>query len=224
MIIGFYPNSLANQRWLRTTFREYRQIFDHQTAIRYLEDEVKQSVQREMRLILNSPLASTAGMYAGIRFLFAEIEGLAKLYLGRESVTRRGDIRYRGKIYQARDAVYFMRRFNILTPTSGVHYEVFRHGLTHTHMPKYISKNRRIIGWYLSNVAALQQFGICIPELRDQIIRAIDDFVSKLRREQANGGRTRLRKFLIGYSDSATVLTRKDLRPYAKSKDFRNII
>lgn len=223
MIIGFYPNSPSSRRWLRTTFREYRQVFNHQTAIRYLEDEVKQSIQREMRLILNFPLANTAGMYAGVRFLFAEIEGLAKLYWGRESVTRQSNTRYGDKIYRAKDAVYFMRRFNILTPTSGVHYEVFRHGLTHTHMPKYIIKNRRIIGWYLSNLAVFQQFGICIPQLRDQVILAIDNFVTELRREQVNGGRTRLRKFLIGYSDSATILTRTHLRSYARGKDFRNL-
>lgn len=220
MIIGFYPNNPVNQRWQMTTFRGYHRIFDHQTAIDYLENEVKQSIQRDMSLILTFPAAYNSGFYAGVRYLFAEVEGLAKLYWGRESVQRP---RYGGRIYSAEDAVRFMRRFNILTPTSGVHYEVFRHGLAHTHMPKWISKNRRAIEWYLSNGAGINRFGIFIPQFRDQVVDAIDAFIDELRREGQAGGRNRLNRFLIGYSDSATLLTRRDLRPYARNRDFRNI-
>lgn len=220
MIIGYYPNNPTNQRWQRTTFREYRRIFDHQTAITYLENEVKQSIQSEMSLILTFPAANTTGFYAGVRFLFAEVEGLAKLYWGRENVQRP---RYGGRIYSADDAVRFMRRFGILAPTAGVHYEVFRHGLAHTHMPKFIMKNRRVIGWYLSNVAGITQFGIFIPQFRDHVIDAIDAFIAELRQEQLIGGRNRLNKFLIGYADTATLLTRRSLRPYARNRDFRSI-
>ncbi len=218
MIVGYYP--YTPQRWISVTFLEYRRVFDHPTAITYLENEVKQSIVSEMSLILTFPAANTTGYYAAVRFLFAEIEGLAKLYFGRESVRTP---RYGGTVYKAEDAVRFMRRFNILTPTSGAHYEVFRHGLAHTHMPKFIKKGHQVIGWYLSNVAGVTQFGIFTPQFRDQVISAIDSFVDELRNEQANGGRNRLNKFLIGYSDTATILTRRDLRPYARNRDFRNI-
>lgn len=224
MIIGYYPNNTTAQRWMRVSFQDYRRIFTHQIAITYLEDEVRQSIQGEMGHILTFPAANTTGFYAGVRFLFPEIEGLAKLYWGRENLpNRRARSRYGGRNYTANDAVRFMRKFNILTPTAGAHYEVFRHGLAHTHMPKYISKNRVGIGWYLSNAGAINQFGILIPQFRDQVVAAIDAFIGELRREQANGGRNRLNKFLIGYADTATLLTRSDLRPYARNRDFRNI-
>lgn len=221
MIIGYYPNNPTAQRWLSTTFRAYRRVFNHQTAITYLEDEVKQSIQGEMSLILTFPAAYTTGFYAGVRFLFAEVEGLAKLYWGRETDRRR--IRYGGRQYEAKDAVKFMRKFNILTPTSGAHYEVFRHGLAHTHIPKFIKKNRNAVGWYLSNTAGITQFGIFIPQFRDQVLNATNSFINDLRQEQANGGNNRLNRFLIGYADAATLLTRSDLKPYARNRDFRNI-
>lgn len=221
MIIGYYPNNPVSQRWQTVSFRNYRRTFDHQTAITYLEDELKQSVLRDMALLLTFPAANTAGFYAGVRYLFAEIEGLAKLFWGRETDGRRA--RYGGRQYGAKDAVKFMRRFSILTPTAGVHYEVFRHGLAHTHIPKFVSKNRRAINWYLSNAASINQFGICIPQFRDQIIDAIDSFIDELRQEEQSGGRNRLNRFLIGYADAATLLTRSDLRPYARNRDFRNI-
>lgn len=222
MIIGYYPNNSTNQQWLAVNFHDYRRVFDHNTAIIYLENEIKQSVQREMSLVLTFPAAYTTGYYAGIRFLFAEIEGLSKLYWGRENVGRRR-LRYGGRNYEAEDAVRFMRKFNILTPTSGVHYEVFRHGLAHTHMPKYIRKNRQVIGWYLSNTAQVTQFGVFVPQFRNQVIDAINNFIAELRQEQTNGGRNRLNKFLIGYADTATILTKRDLRPYARGQDFRNV-
>ena len=222
MIIGYYPNHPVNQMWRRVSFQDYRGTFNHQTAVTYLENEVRQSIHRDMALILTFPAANTAGYYAGVRYLFAEVEGLAKLYWGRETFGGRRS-RYGGRRYDAADAVRFMRRFNILTPTAGVHFEVFRHGLAHTHMPKWISKNRRAINWYLSNAAGINQFGIFIPQFRDQVLSAIDSFVDELRQEQLRGGRNRLNRFLTGYADSATLLTRNDLGRFARGRDFRNI-
>lgn len=223
MIIGFYPNNATAQRWLPVSFRQYRRVFNHQIAITYLDSEIKQSIQRDMRLILTFPAARTAGFYAGVRYLFAEVEGLAKLYWGRENLPRRRRSRYGGRQYTSRDAVRFMRKFSILTPTSGVHYEVFRHGLAHSHIPKFFSKNRTVIEWYLSNSAGFTSFGVFIPGFRDQVFDAIDSFIDELRDEQRNGGRNRLRKFLTGYCDSATILRRADLQPFARGLDFQNV-
>lgn len=200
-IIGFFSGSPT---WREVSEKEYKKIFDHDPAILYLKQEILESVQREMGQILNG---SFAGFYAGLRFLFAEVTYLSQLYWGRD---------------EAKLVARFMRKFKILTPTSGLHYEVFRHGLMHTHHPKFIRYNRKIVPWYISNDQELKMFGISNPIFRDQIERAIGEFIKELETEKGRKKKNRLNKFLKGLVSAGRVLSKRDLKPYARN-DFRKI-
>lgn len=221
MIVGYFPSEPPKQQWKAIKEKSYKKLFSHDIAIAYLEHEVKESVEREMAHILSG---SKSGFYASLRFLFAEVDYLAKLYWGgRKGWKCRGGYRRQRKSGKnphydsTRVIIQFMRKFKILTPTSGIHFDVFRHGLTHTHMPKWVQKGRDVLNWYVSNTDKRNMFGICNPELTSQVITAIDKFVEELREEQKHGvSGVRFNNFLLGYCDSAKILTRKELHPYAR--------
>lgn len=206
-IAGYYstPNT-----WRLVEKLDYKRQLSHDLVIHYLQHEIYESVDREMKHILS---ASRTGFYAGLRFLFAEVTYLSHLYWGKNSYKPRKE-----SAYVAR----FMRKFNILPPEYGVHYEVFRHGLMHTHHPKWLKKGNRVIGWYVSNVAKTTGFGVFIPEFAQQVKDAINNFISELKIEKAANKRTRLDKFFEGYISTAKVLTRKDLSKYART-DFSKV-
>lgn len=206
-IIGYYstPNT-----WRLVEKSDYKKELNHDLVIHYLQYEIYESVDREMKHILS---ASQTGFYAGLRFLFAELTYLSHLYWGKNSYKYKKE-----SAYVAR----FMRKFNILPPEYGVHYEVFRHGLMHTHHPKWIKKGNKVIGWYISNVAKTISFGVFIPEFTQQIKDAINVFISELKKEKVENKRTRLDKFFEGYSSTAKILTRKNMGKYSRT-DFSKV-
>ena len=204
-IIGYYPG--PSQTWRATTIQDYRRIFNHDTAISYLEHEIFESVDREMRQMLGGP---NTGFYAGLRFLFAEVTFLAHLYNGKKSYVSRRESYYVAK---------YMRKFKILHPECGVLYDVFRHGLMHSHHPKWLKKNGQI-GWYISNAARLGNFGICIPEFTDDVKTTIKQFISELQSEKAANKHTRLNHFLETIIHAGTIMTKADLGKYARG-DFK---
>ena len=182
--------------------KDYKNIFDHDLAILYLKQEILESVQREISQILSG---NFAGFYAGLRFLFAEVTYLSQLYWGRD---------------EAKLVARFMRKFNILTPTSGLHYEVFRHGLMHTHHPKFIRYNRKVVPWYISNAQELKMFGISNPIFKEQVEKAISEFINELEAEKTKKKENRLNKYFKGLVSAGKILSKKDLKPYARS-DFK---
>ncbi len=206
-IIGYYSNQPT---WQLVKFSAYKRQFTHQLAIHYLEHEIFESVDREMQHILSG---QNAGFYAGLRFLFAEVTALSHLYWGVKSFIPRKE-----SAYVAR----FMRKFGVLPPEHGVHYETFRHGLMHSHHPKWIKKGNRIIGWYISNTAKANSFGIFIPEFTEQVKNTISAFIAELRVEEIAGKNTRLKKFIEGYTHTAKVLKRRDLGKYSRT-DFSKV-
>jgi len=201
-IVGYFPDK---ETWRKTDEEEYRRsIFSHNIAIHYLKHEIQESVEREMNVILSG---TKAGFYAGLRFLFAEVNGLACLYWGKDSDS---------KNCKAELVVEFMRKFGILQPTPGLHYEVFRHGLMHSHHPKWIKKNKKVIGWYIDNEEKRKGFGVYVPEFRDQVISSIKEFIAELEKERDNKEGTLLNRFRDGLIASGKILTKKDLKEYAK--------
>ena len=198
-IVGYFSDGST---WQQVTEKEYKKIFNHDLAILYLKQEILESVQREMSQILSG---NFAGFYAGLRFLFAEVTYLSQLYWGRD---------------EAKSVARFMRKFNILTPTSGLHYEVFRHGLMHTHHPKFIRHKNKVVPWYISNTQELGMFGISNPTFRMQIENAINKFIEELEKEKDRNKRNRLDRFLKGLMSAGKILSAKDLKSYARS-DFK---
>ena len=205
-IVGYFAN--ANQTWKVVNVNDYRRIFNHDTAISYLEHEIYESVDREMAQILSG---TNAGFYAGLRFLFAELTFLAHLYHGKKSYFPKRESYYVTK---------YMRRFKILHPECGIFYEVFRHGLMHSHHPKWLKKGNKMAGWYISNTAKLNSFGIFVPDFTKDVKSAIKQFISELQTEKTTHKKTRLIHFCNAIVHVGKIMTKKDLGNYAK-RDFR---
>lgn len=197
-IVGYFPD---RPTWRKVAVEEYKKVFSHDTAIYYLEHEILESVDRETKAILTG---DKTGFYAGLRFLFPEVSHLSHLYYGKN-----------WGLKESKYVSRFMRKFNILSPECGVYYEVFRHGLMHSHHPKWIKKARN--GWYISNTEKLDRlFGIFIPGFTEQIKLAITQFINELKTEQGKKKKYRRDKFFDAMVDVGKILNKKDLKGYAK--------
>lgn len=197
-IVGYFPDKPT---WRKVAIEEYKKVFNHDVSIYYLDHEILESVDREMKVILTG---DKAGFYAGLRFLFPEVSHLSHLYYGKE-----------WGLKESKYVSRFMRKFNILSPECGVYYEVFRHGLMHSHHPKWIKRAKN--GWYISNTEKLDKlFGIFIPGFTEQIKLAITQFINELKTEQGKKKKYRLDKFFDAMVDVGKILNKKDLKGYAK--------
>ncbi len=204
-IIGYYLEGV----WQPADKRVYKKYFNHTVAVAYLENELLESLNREMDTILkNSPGA----FYSAVRFLFAELTYLSHLYWG--YIPKKKN--------EGKDVAKFMRKFKILSPTYGLHYEVFRHGLLHTHHPKWIKKGGKIAEWYIGSDVKLKRFGIYLPEFYAEIKNSINLFVEELEEEQIQGKKTRLNKMFEGFSEAVKILSVQDLSTYSKN-DFTKL-
>lgn len=158
-----------------------------------------------MKVILSG---TKAGFYAGLRFLFPELIHLAHFYYG-----------YKEKEWKSKESKFtsrFMRKFKILYPQCGLYYQVFRHGLMHSHHPKWLRKGKSVSEWYISNTEKLDMFGVSLPELTTEIKKAIFAFIDELEYEKVKKRFYRLNKFFDALSDCGKILKKKDLRGYAK--------
>ena len=71
-IIGYFSDQPT---WRLIFEKEYKKIFTHKLAIHYLEYEILESIEREIKYILSG---NSVGFYAGLRFLFPEVNHLAR--------------------------------------------------------------------------------------------------------------------------------------------------
>lgn len=196
-IVGYFPDEPT---WRAIKENDYRKKFSHDIAIKYLINEIQESITREMDSMPSS------SFYSAIRFLFPEVTHLSHLYYG-----------YKGRDWESRESKYvarFMRKFKILHPKCGVYYQVFRHGLMHSHHPKQV---RKLSGWYISSDTKLEDvFGIYIPDLKNQLIATVEQMIVELKTERNKKGRYRLNKFLEALVDVGEILTKKKLKGYAR--------
>lgn len=201
-IIGYFSNAPT---WRLVDEKSYKNKFSHADAIAYLEHEITESVDRETSLLLSG---NSVGFYSALRFLFPEVNHLSHLYWGHKGSYWRNN--------ETRFVSLFMKKFEILSPECGIYYQAFRNGLMHSHHPKWV-KRKNGVGWYISNTAKIDEFGIFVPEFANQIKAAIKKFITELENEKKENRSNRLMKFADALADCGTILRKRDL----KLKKFR---
>jgi len=149
----------------------------------------------------------------GLRHVFAEIDGLGKIYKGEF-----------GKGNTAKNAVAFGTRYlgkvnRKYKKLFGLIFEMYRHGLAHGHLIKavrYRDRNvNRFIYWEMTeardrhlelrkdDARRAVWLVLCVPQLIDDTISAIDTFIVEL---QLKGAGSRLfQQFRKGYEGTAVV-------------------
>lgn len=208
-IFGYFINSYGNGDFRLMDFSDFKKSCDSNLAKHYLQTQIRQSILDDVLPIIQQP---RGGFYSAIRTMFAEIDGLAKLYFG---VIGDSD---------SKQVAKFMKKLftGEIGKYAGFIYEVYRHGLMHTHMPKHVfAKRRNYIGWGIRKngnpTGALVD--ISLMELKCEILNAIKKFCDEL-----DKNRRRLNLFKNGYGDMARVLYQKDLRKRYSRPDFRKLV
>ncbi|MCI0379571.1 MAG: hypothetical protein L0215_18335 [Gemmataceae bacterium] len=194
----------------RTSEAQFNRTFSVSKALAFV-DQIKHTLEKEAMIP-----PGEARYYTGLRHVFAEIDGMGKLYRGK-----------RGKVDTAVSAVRFGKdylgrvdsRYRILF---GLLFDMYRHGLAHTHLTKSIkfrdSRNRWItVGWGLADEdherplhlrleqRATRYLGLClhVRQLVEDTLNAVNLYCTDLR----NGGTasTLFRRFKRGHNGSAAV-------------------
>lgn len=80
--------------------------------------------------------------------------------------------------------------------------------------------NKKVVPWYISNAQELKMFGISNPIFKEQIEKAINKFIDELETEKSAIKKNRLNKFIKGLASAGKILSKKDLKSYARS-DFK---
>lgn len=208
-IIGYFVNSYGNGDFCLMDFSHFKSSCNSNLAKHYLQTQIRQSILDDVLPIIQQP---RGGFYSAIRTMFAEIDGLAKLYFG---VVGDSDsirvVRFMKKMFSGELGKY-----------AGFIYEVYRHGLMHTHMPKHVfAKRKHHVGWGIRKngnpTGALVD--ISLMELKCEVLNAIKKYCEELDRNKR-----RLRLFKNGYGDMARVLYQKDLRKRYSKPDFCKLV
>jgi hypothetical protein len=194
-------------KWMSVA--EFNRSFSVTKALAFL-DQVKATLRKEAT---NLPQGA---YYTGLRHVFAEIDGLGKLYRGE-----------RGPQNTAENAIAFgtgyLGRVNQLyRDLFGLLVDMYRHGLAHTHLSKSIkfrgARNRWItVGWAITDDPShrplhltLQRWEpryfalwLHVPQLVEDTLQAINSYGADL----VNEGETSLlfARFKKGYIGTASV-------------------
>lgn len=191
-------------KWLSK--QDFRRQFGLVGALGYLE-QIHGTLRGEAR-----DQRPPGCFYTGLRHVFAEIDGLGKLYKGEY-----------GKDDTAANAINFgtdyLGRVNQLyNNLFGILFDMYRHGLAHTHLIRTARYRKggkwHFLYWEITEARkdhlALRSKGrrtwlvVSVPQLVDDTIAAIELFAQDLR---AAGGNSRLlARFKKGYEGTCTTL------------------
>ena len=195
-------------KWL--SIAEFELTFSTEQATGFL-GEIEKTLREEAR-------DRTEGgfFYTGLRHVFAEIDGLGKLYAGERGTKNTAD----NAIQFANDYLGRVdKRYRVLY---GLLVDMYRHGLAHTHLTKSVKFRNRAnrwvtIGWAMTDEKAHRHWHLSIeqvearfyriwlhvPKLVDDTLKAITAFRSDL---QKKGRRSSLfKQFKVGYIGTAAV-------------------
>jgi hypothetical protein len=189
---------------------EFERSFSIEQAVGFL-GQIEKTLRREA-------LDHSEGgfFYTGFRHVFAEIDGLGKLYVGE-----------RGTHNTVENAIAFAREFLGRVDTRyrdlyGLLVDMYRHGLAHTHLTKTFRfrglANRWItVGWAITDGKAHNErhltveqkearfcrLWLHVPTLVKDTLKAIKEYQSDLEKE--GSGSTLFRRFKVGYIGTAAV-------------------
>lgn len=191
---------------------------------------IKNSITNEMKLIFdayknqNHSVENNSSLWIVPRLLFPEIDGLGRL--------RYGDVRSSG---DSRCPAQFMREYfpkPEYREISGFIYNVYRHGLIHSHWPKRMIIDNKIREWViiLSNDSQIHlefsdkdktRLNISAKDFCEDFIKAIEKYINEFDDDNALQVYKLTRKFSITYYKIHEPEKEEDVR---KSKSKRKYI
>jgi hypothetical protein len=189
---------------------EFNRIFTVKQAIGYL-GQIERVLKKEA---LDD--SEEGYFYTGLRHVFAEIDGMGKLYQGERGTGNTTEnaiafgTEYLGRINPCYKCLY------------GLLVDMYRHGLAHTHLTKSIkfrgARNRWItVGWAMSDEkghrhrhltieqreARYFRLWLNVPQLVEDTLKALAAYRSDLQRAGDNS--PLFRRFKVGYIGTAAV-------------------
>jgi len=195
-------------KWM--SLAEYRRSFTVAQAIGYI-GQIRKSIQQEAR-----DLPREGDFYSPIRFTLPEIDGMGKLFCGEHGVgTTAANAVAFGTEYLGRVDARYRQLFGLI-------YDMFRHGLAHTHMTKCVrfrdARKRWVtLGWGINDTESDRIVHLTLErresnsfrlwlhprQLVDDALQAVDYYSADLRR---NGKTSELfARFKRGYLGTAAV-------------------
>jgi hypothetical protein len=204
-------------KWM--SLAAFKRTFSVAQAIGFI-GQIRKSVQQEAK-----ELPREGDFYIPIRFTFPEIDGLGKLFRGEpgKGDTAANAVAF-GTEYLGRVNPRYRQLFGLI-------FDMFRHGLAHTHMTKCArfrdAQNRWItLGLGINDTASDRHLHLTLeqrepryfrlwlhpPQLVDDVLQAIDHYCSDLL-TQGEGSKI-FARFKRGYLGTAAVF----LEPAAPSK------
>jgi hypothetical protein len=175
---------------------EWKDHIDVSGAISYLKKHLQKSLSDDFYPAYEASYRAGVGFFALPRIIFPYITFLGTLLSGNDRNESFNSSRYMN-IYMARE-----------NPTYGdialcnFIYRVYRHGLSHTNMPKVVSENGKVFGWKITfndrqhlavdrtPVVNGKSALLCISprKLADEVIYSIDEYINDLQDGVASFG------------------------------------
>jgi hypothetical protein len=195
-------------KWMSVA--EFERTFSVKQAVGFL-GQIENTLRKE-----GMDLSEEGYFYTGLRHVFAEIDGLGKLYAGE-----------RGTTNTVENAILFATEYlgrvdGRYRDLYGLLVDMYRHGLAHTHLTKSIrfrdpAKRWVTIGWAMTDEKAHRsrhltveqgearffRLWLHIPKLVEDTLKAIRGYRSDLRKK----GRlsSLFKQFKLGYMGTAAV-------------------
>ncbi len=195
-------------RWMSVA--EFNQSFTVEQAVGYV-GQVGKILRREAL-----DHSEKSHFYRGLRNVFAEIDGMGKLYCGERGTghTTENAIAF-GAEYLGRVTPRYKELYGLLV-------DMYRHGLAHTHVAKCVkfrdARYRWItVGWAMSDKkrhrsrhltverreARYFRFWLHVPKLVEDTLKALGKYRSDLQKEGTVS--PLFRRFKVGYIGTAAV-------------------
>lgn len=194
--------------------RQWRNQITNTGATNYLRNHLKQAVINDFGVASSAYIFDSQrtrvgkGFFGLLRILFPTITFLGTLYKGKDS---------------SANAIAFMNRYlGRVNPhyrrVGDIIYNVYRHGLMHTYMPKMVKIGQRLTGWFITyntpdhlqvrTVGTNTWISVCPQQLYEDLLQAIELFIAEI--NNARFQRVRMRYFKQGFVSMAEVFTEKN--------------
>lgn len=175
---------------LFTTEQEWTDHITVSGAISYLKNHLQKSLKDDFYPAYEACYKKGVGFFALPRIVFPYITFLGTLLGGKDSSKNAVNYMYEylsrvNQTYADKELCDFI-------------YPVYRHGLTHTNMPKVASENGKVFGWQISlddtkhlrvyegsGLGKAAILSISPKKLADEVACSIDEYISDLQTETA---------------------------------------